>query len=112
MLPSYTEGLPNVVLEAFAAGVPVVATAVGGTPEAVQDGVNGYLVEPGDPGALARRSPIWSPTLSGDGRWPSKDGKKSLREFSFTQQGREYRQLFEGLIGRNEVLMREQGKRV
>ncbi len=52
VLPSYTEGLPNVILEAFAAGVPVVATAVGGTPEAVQDGVNGYLVEPGNSTAL------------------------------------------------------------
>ena len=48
VLPSYTEGLPNVVLEAFAAGVPVVATAVGGTPEAVLHGVNGYFVEAGD----------------------------------------------------------------
>src|SRR6185437_6008288 len=41
VLPSYTEGMPNVILEAFAAGVPVVATAVGGTPELVEDGVSG-----------------------------------------------------------------------
>src|SRR5262249_30644851 len=53
-LPSFTEGLPNVALEAMAASVPVVATAVGGTPEVVADGETGLLVPAGDAAALAR----------------------------------------------------------
>jgi glycosyltransferase involved in cell wall biosynthesis len=52
-LPSTVEGLPLVILEAMAQERPVVATAVGGTPEVVVDGVTGLLVEPGDPRALA-----------------------------------------------------------
>lgn len=47
-LPSHTEGSPNVVLEAMAAGVPVAATAVGGVPEILTDGVTGLVVPPND----------------------------------------------------------------
>ncbi len=51
--PSRWEGLPLVCLEAFAAGAPVVATAVNGVPEVVRDGETGLLVPPEDPQALA-----------------------------------------------------------
>lgn len=53
LLPSLTEGLSNVLLEAAAAGRACIAAAVGGTPEVVEDGVSGLLVPPGDPAALA-----------------------------------------------------------
>lgn len=53
VLSSDHEGLPVAVMEAFALGVPVVSTAVGGIPEAVTDGEQGLLVPPRDPAALA-----------------------------------------------------------
>lgn len=54
VLSSDWENFPHGAVEALAVGTPVVATAVGGVPEIVRDGVNGLLVPPGDPASLAR----------------------------------------------------------
>jgi glycosyltransferase involved in cell wall biosynthesis len=95
---SHTEGMPNVVLEASAAGTPVVATAVGGTPEVVADGVSGHLVQPGCAEPLARRigDVLLLPeqerrAMGGAGR------QRILDEFTFEAQGRQYQALFEAL---------------
>ena len=94
-LPSFNEGLPNVVLEACACGVPAVATAVFGTPEVLHDGVNGYLVPAGDPAALAERII----RLLGDAdlrRRMGAAGRELVREqFTFAAQARQYMLLFE-----------------
>jgi glycosyltransferase involved in cell wall biosynthesis len=94
VLPSHTEGLPNVVLEAFGASVPVVATAVGGTPEVIEDGVSGYLVPPGDANQMAER--IDEALARGD-KLPEMGRKGRLcvqEKFGFETQARLYRDLF------------------
>jgi glycosyltransferase involved in cell wall biosynthesis len=95
VLPSYTEGMPNVVLEAFAAGVPVVATAVGGTPEIVEDGVSGYLVPSGDDETMAERI---GQALDNADDLPDMGLKGRLyvhEKFGFAIQAELYRELFE-----------------
>ena len=98
VLPSYTEGLPNVVLEACAAGVPVVATAVGGTPEVIDDGVSGYLIPPGSVDQLiasvdeAFENEERLREIAFQGR------QRVLENYSFSAQRESYLALFDRLL--------------
>ena len=101
VLPSYTEGLPNIVLESFAAGVPVVATAVGGTPEIIESGINGYLVEPRRPDRLASGIAHALSSEEQLKRMGRAGRRKVLSKFTFDAQARAYEALFHGLLERS-----------
>lgn len=72
-MPSYAENFPNSVLEAMAAGLPVVVSDVGAIPEFVKDGVNGFIVKAGDAGAIAAKIA----TLAMDGDLRGSIGKSN-----------------------------------
>lgn len=79
-LPSHEEGQPIAILEAMAAGLPVVVTAIGANPDVVRDGVDGLLVAPRDPSALADalerllRDPVARRRLGAAARERAQDG--------------------------------------
>ena len=98
VLPSLYEGLPLSVLEAMAAGKPVVATGVGGTDEAVVDGSSGLLVRPASPAALvtAIRALLGDPVLA---RRLAETGQARARqEFSAARMVREVAGVYDDLL--------------
>ena len=98
VLPSIYEGLPLSILEAMAAGKPVVASAVGGTPEAVLDGVSGLLVPPGDSMALAKaiKCLLGQPSLAAQ---MGAAGKARVQQmFSVDMMVRQVSQTYEELL--------------
>jgi glycosyltransferase involved in cell wall biosynthesis len=98
VLPSLSEGLSNVILEAMAAGVAVVATSVGGTPEIIEDGVSGLLVPPHDASALAQAigSLLANPARR---RSIGQAGQRRVHEqFSLTASVRSTERLYEELL--------------
>jgi len=77
VLPSYNEGQPYAVLEAMAAGLPVISSGVGCIPETVIDGENGFILMPGNKEALAAKLAL----LLGDDELRKKMGAASRRRF-------------------------------
>ena len=97
------QGLPVIVLEAFAARVPVVATAVGGTPEVVEDGCNGYLVPAGDPPALAEKI-LQALRSESERKAMGLRGRQRIEEqFTFEAMCVHYEEVFERLTGQGKA---------
>ena len=99
VMPSLEEGFPLAALEAMAAGLPVVASCVGGVPELVVDGNTGWLVPPGDAEALAARlrlllrSPEERLTMGANARARVRD------HFSLAQMTENFGKLYDELLG-------------
>ena len=95
-LSSVREGQPNVILEAMACGLPVCATAVGGIPRLVEDGVNGFLSPAGDAAAMAKNCC----KLLADGALCDALGQAGRtrveKDFSFTAMVEAHQRIFAG----------------
>lgn len=100
-LPTHKEGLGTAILEAMAIERPVVATRVGGIPDSVEDGVTGYLVEPGDSDNLARKiselidDPLKSQAMGKAGRL------KIEEEFTLPVMAEKTQKLYQTLMKEN-----------
>lgn len=98
VLASQMEGLPLAILEAMAAGLPIIATAVGGIPEVVRDGRHGLLVPPGDPAALAAALG----KLATDDALRQKLGEQAAArardDYSFDTMTRKYHELYADIL--------------
>jgi glycosyltransferase involved in cell wall biosynthesis len=98
VLPSYSEGVSLALLEAMAAGRPVIASAVGGTPEVVTDGLTGLLIPPRDAAALAGALE----RLLGDPAGAKKLGEKARKHveesYSLERLGREINEIYQELV--------------
>jgi glycosyltransferase involved in cell wall biosynthesis len=106
VLASLSEGLPNTVMEAMAAGAPVVATAVGGTTELVIDGETGFLAPPANADALARRildalrNPEFSARIAAQGR------RRALSQFGMRRMVESVERLYDEMASPISIIQR------
>jgi glycosyltransferase involved in cell wall biosynthesis len=104
LLPSVNEGTPVSAIEALASGTPVVATRVGGVPDVVRDGEDGFLFEPGDTDAAAERlarlasDPALGATLGESGR------ERVLERYSVARLVDDVDRLYRSLLAGDELV--------
>jgi sugar transferase (PEP-CTERM/EpsH1 system associated) len=99
VLPSIAEGMSNTILEAMAAGLPVVATRVGGNPELVEDQVTGRLVVSRDPGALAEAMAVYLDDSHLRGLHGKAARQRVTERFALDRMCESYTSLYRRLLG-------------
>jgi glycosyltransferase involved in cell wall biosynthesis len=98
-IPSSSEGLPLVLLEAMQAGIPVVATRVGGIPWVLEEGRCGNLVPPNDPDALAAAIALLRENKEATAEMASRARQIALNRYSSSRMAAEYALVYEQVLG-------------
>jgi N-acetyl-alpha-D-glucosaminyl L-malate synthase BshA len=98
VLPSYSEGLPLSILEAMACGLPIVTTNVGGIPEVVKNGENGFIIPSKNRQLLAQKLEIIAYNLDLRKKFGFKSTEIIIKEFSIEKKVEELAKLYEELI--------------
>jgi glycosyltransferase involved in cell wall biosynthesis len=106
-LPSRAEGLSNALMEAMTAGLPAVATEVGGNAELIEDGVTGFIVPPGDLRSLAARLSLLLSDREGARRMGAAARRKAGSELSLLAMSEGYRNLYCGILDMQSELVTE-----
>jgi glycosyltransferase involved in cell wall biosynthesis len=100
VLPSKNEGISNTILEALASGLPVIATAVGGNLELVEDGVNGLLVTPGDVAEMVQALLFYLDTPARIAEHGETARRQAVQRFSIPAMAAAYAAVYEKTLGR------------
>ena len=98
VLTSMSEGCSDTLLSYMAAGLPIVATSVGGNPELIRHGESGYLFEPGEADALAMRINILLLAEDLAARFGAAAGERARTEFSVESEVRHFADLYRALV--------------
>ena len=96
ILPSLSEGLPVVILEAMASGLPIIATNVGGLPDIIKNGENGFLIERGKPEEIAEKVSIILKNNILKERMNNNNKEKS-KEYSWEIITKKLEEIYQGL---------------
>ncbi len=104
VLPSKWEGLPLTIIEAMMSGLPVVATRVGGVPELVEDGVNGYLVPSGDVKAFADAIRKLAYNVELRERMGKAGRKRAIENFTLDKMLLRVAQVYEEVLGKRKKI--------
>lgn len=97
VLSSHEEGFSNVILESMAAGLPIVATNVGGNSEAVVNGITGWLVPPKNPDAMAEKIVDLLHDPQKARSWGKQGRKRVNKKFTIERMVQEHIKLYEGI---------------